>query len=147
MASNRQSRDRILRKRAAKRQHHAAQEAAARAREAAAREAAARKQQPVPLGVPVDTAALAPSNSYGAPDFVARGYYVDVPFRCVDCDKDEVWTATQQKWWYEVAKGYEYSHAKRCRPCRRRVREKRAEARRIHLEGIARKAAKAAPPS
>lgn len=74
--------------------------------------------------VRVDRAQLAPANSYGAPDFVTRGYYVDTPFRCVDCGTDEVWTAAQQQWWYEVAKGFIYSHAKRCRPCRqvRRVR-------------------------
>jgi len=33
--------------------------------------------------VPVNEQLLAPNNSYGAPDFVRRGYYVDRPFRCV----------------------------------------------------------------
>jgi Probable zinc-ribbon domain len=61
--------------------------------------------------VPVNEELLAPNNSYGAPDFVRRGYYVDTPFRCVDCGKEEVWTGTQQKWWYEVAKGFAYSSA------------------------------------
>lgn len=56
------------------------------------------------LTVPVNEQLLAPNNSYGAPDFVTRGFYVDRPFRCKDCGKDQVWTATQQKWWYEVAK-------------------------------------------
>jgi hypothetical protein len=80
---------------------------------------------------------LAPNNSYGVPDFVRRGYYVDTPFRCVDCSKEEVWTGSQQKWWYEVAKGFAYSSAIRCRACRRKERERRAEARRVHLEGLA----------
>jgi len=88
----------------------------------------------------VDTTALAPNNSYGAPAFVTRGYYVDEPFRCQGCGKDEVWTATQQKWWYEVAKGYAWSTARLCRPCRRAEQARRAEARRVHLEGVARKA-------
>ena len=57
------------------------------------------------LGPPVNGALLAPNNSYGAPDFVYRGYYVDRPFRCRDCGKGEVWTGTQQKWWYEVRRG------------------------------------------
>jgi len=48
--------------------------------------------------VPVNVASLAPNNSYGAPDFVTRGCYVDVPFRCQGCGKNEVWTAAQQKW-------------------------------------------------
>ena len=92
------------------------------------------------LGPPVNEALLAPNNSYGAPDFVYRGYYVDRPFRCVDCGKEEVWTGTQQKWWYEVAKGFAYSTAIRCRLCRRQERIRRDEARRVHLEGSERKA-------
>jgi hypothetical protein len=89
--------------------------------------------------VPVNEELLAPHNSYGAPEFVRRGYYVDIPFRCVDCGKEEIWTGTQQKWWYEVAKGFVYSTAIRCRACRRKERDRRAEARRVHLEGMARK--------
>jgi hypothetical protein len=89
--------------------------------------------------IPVNEALLAPNNSYGAPEFVRRGYYVDRPFRCVDCGKEEIWTGTQQKWWYEVAKGFAYSTAVRCRICRRKKRDQSAESRRIHLEGIERK--------
>ena len=86
--------------------------------------------------VPVNEELLAPNNSYGAPDFVRRGYYVDRPFRCVDCNKEEVWTGAQQKWWYEVAKGFAYSAAVRCRLCRREERARREEARRVHLQGV-----------
>ena len=89
--------------------------------------------------VPVNEELLAPNNSYGAPAFVRRGYYVDIPFRCADCGKEEVWTGSQQKWWYEIAKGFVYSGAVRCRACRRKERVRRTEARRVHLEGIARK--------
>ena len=109
---------------------------------AAKRRAAAKEQErrfrPMPV-VPVNETLLAPNNSYGAPDFVRRGYYIDIPFRCVDCGKEEVWTGTQQKWWYEVAKGFVYSTAIRCRACRRKERDRRAAARRVHLEGMARK--------
>jgi hypothetical protein len=109
---------------------------------AAKRQVKAREQErqlrPV-LGPPVNEAQLAPNNSYGAPDFVRRGFYVDRPFRCVDCGKAEVWTGTQQKWWYEVAKGFVYTTAVRCRLCRRKQRERSAESRRVHLEGIERK--------
>ena len=86
--------------------------------------------------VPVNEKLLARNNSYGAPDFVRRGYYIDLPFRCVDCGKEELWTGAQQKWWYEVAKGFVYSSAVRCRGCRRKKRERRDEARRIHLQGL-----------
>lgn len=74
-------------------------------------------------GVPVDPEALAPYNSYGVPKFVETGYYVDLPFTCQDCGKEEVWAAEQQKWWYEVAKGTVYSTAARCRACRQSRRE------------------------
>jgi hypothetical protein len=90
-------------------------------------------------GAPVNREALTPHNSYSEPEFVTRGFYSDQPFNCVDCGKAEVWTARQQKWWYEVAKGDVFTTARRCRTCRRRERERRAEARRVHLEGIARK--------
>ncbi len=79
--------------------------------------------------IPVNEALLAPNNSYGAPDFVRRGYYVDLVFKCVDCGTEEIWAGTQQKWWYEVAKGFAYSTAIRCRSCRRKERARREEAR------------------
>ena len=101
--------------------------------------AARENNQPPSRFISVNVALLAPNNSYGAPDFVRRGYYVDRPFRCVDCNKEEVWTGSQQKWWYEVVKGFAYSTAVRCRLCRRKERARCEEARRIHLEGLARK--------
>jgi hypothetical protein len=97
---------------------------------------------PRPFGtVLVNKELLAPCNSYGVPDYVSRGFYVDTPFTCAACGEQEIWTATQQKWWYEVAKGYVYSTAKYCRLCRRKEQTRRAEARRIHLDGVAKKRA------
>ena len=81
---------------------------------------AARRGPPAGEEVRVNESAGA-HNSYGAPDF-ARGSTMWTPFRCRDCRKDEVWTACQQKWWYEVAKGYVYSTAVRCRACRRKTK-------------------------
>jgi hypothetical protein len=80
--------------------------------------------------VAVNRELLADFNSYGPPDWYQRGWYEDRPFTCVDCKVDEVWTATQQKWWYEVAKGQPFSFAKRCRACRRAKREVKTTARR-----------------
>ena len=121
-----------------------------RAEISAKRKKRAAKRQPKPQSaapapyrtIPVNEALLAPNNSYGAPDFVRRGYYIDLSFRCVDCGTQEIWTGTQQKWWYEVAKGFAYSAAIRCRSCRRKEWERRDEARRVHLEGLAKKAAR-----
>lgn len=72
--------------------------------------------------------ALAPYNSYGAPYFVDLGYYRDLPFDCVDCGRPQVWRASQQKWWYEVARGDVESTAIRCRACRARERAERGRA-------------------
>jgi hypothetical protein len=99
-----------------------------------------RRETATPAGlVRVNIQALAPTNSYGVPKFVARGYYEDAPFVCRECGSKEIWRAAQQKWWYEVAKGHPDSGAKLCRPCRRREQARRVEARRVHLDGLARK--------
>jgi hypothetical protein len=90
----------------------------------------------------VNEAALAPYKSYGVPDFVARGTYRDRLFVCMDCGVQETWTATQQKWWYEVAKGHVETVATRCRPCRLKERARKDEARRVHQDGLAAKAQK-----
>jgi hypothetical protein len=127
MGSDRKRRNRVKLRRVARAARRDALEQAARQRQLAARR------------VIVNEAALRPYNSYGAPPFVYRGYYLDTPFRCQDCGKQEVWTATQQKWWYEIAKGYVYSTANRCRTCRRKEQARRTAARRTHLEGLSRK--------
>jgi hypothetical protein len=89
-----------------------------------------RKGTPRPKDAVLVSKELILNPSWSPIDWYERGYYLDSPFKCTDCGVDEVWTATQQKWWYEVAKGYVYSHAKRCRTCRRAKRETKAEARR-----------------
>ncbi len=95
----------------------------------------------------VNAANLRPTNSYDTPDFVVRGFYVDRPFDCKSCGAPQVWTATQQKWWYESAKpvkGNVWTVAVSCKPCRRREQARKAAARATHLEGVARKAAQPA---
>lgn len=93
-------------------------------------------------GIPVNASLLAPTNSFGRPDFVRRGFYIDAAFTCKDCGKQEIWTPRQQKWWYEVAKGDMFTVATRCRPCRRKEGERKAEARRVHLDGLKQKRAR-----
>ena len=116
-----------------------------------AREARRRRSEPASLPsetppgvVPVEEERLAPYRSYGAPDFVMRGYYLDRRFRCARCGADESWTAAQQKWWYEVAKGFVYSTAVLCRACRRAEQARKNEARRAQAEGLVRKAQRTA---
>lgn len=57
--------------------------------------------------------------------FIAAGWYRDEPFHCRDCGKLEIWTAQQQKWWYEVAKGSVHQVATRCRSCRKAQKKKK----------------------
>jgi Probable zinc-ribbon domain len=100
----------------------------------------AERVKPIPPNAAsCNSALLAPTTSYSIVDFVYRGYYLDKPFTCIDCGKSEVWTASQQKWWYEVAKGAVWTTARRCRNCRRKERERKTEARRVHVEGLERK--------
>ena len=53
--------------------------------------------------------------------------------------QEEIWTAAQQQWWYEEAQGDVWTTAVRCRTCRSSERARKAEARRIHLAGLAMK--------
>ncbi|NEV63468.1 zinc-ribbon domain-containing protein [Thiorhodococcus minor] len=86
-----------------------------------------------PLGaVAADHGALSHNNTYGLlPD-----YYVDRAFVCRDCGSEEIWTAQQQKWWYEAAKGHIDSYAVRCRACRKRIRDQKVAQKR-HMEAMA----------
>jgi Probable zinc-ribbon domain len=78
---------------------------------------------------PVNRRALAHYNSYGMPEFEARGFYMPVAFTCRDCGVNEVWTAKQQKLWYEDWQGPVFSVAQRCRRCRALVRAHKTAAR------------------
>lgn len=120
------------------------QEIKAQRRRRAERQLLIRRADTRPVHRPVGTEPVAPAllrrnNSYGIPDFVQRGYYQDRPFHCRDCGIEEVWTAAQQRWWYEVAQGEVWTVAVRCRACRQWERARKVEARRIHLAGLAAK--------
>jgi hypothetical protein len=65
--------------------------------------------------VVADTTLLAAHNNTYGP---LPSFYVDKAFTCRDCGAKEVWTAKQQKWWYEIALGNINSAAVRCRACR-----------------------------
>ncbi|MBI5551303.1 MAG: zinc-ribbon domain containing protein [Desulfobacterales bacterium] len=82
--------------------------------------------------VPVDKSKLNLGNSYEAPP----DCYRDIDFTCVDCGSNETWLAEQQKWWYEEVGGYYFSTAIRCRSCRKKEKERKEEAKRVHLDGI-----------
>lgn len=75
--------------------------------------------------LPVDASKLDMGNTYSS----APAFWEDRAFVCKDCKVEETWTAAQQKWWYEEARGYFFATAIRCRACRAKERERIASAR------------------
>lgn len=118
MKSNKQRRAEIM----AARQQRKCRQAARAARPHSALVHGAHK-------APVDENMLAPTNSYGVPEWQRRGYYLDTAFLCKDCGASCIWTAARQKWWYEVAKGPPETLAVRCKLCRAKERARKQAAR------------------
>ncbi|MFT4558520.1 MAG: zinc-ribbon domain containing protein [Planctomycetales bacterium] len=81
------------------------------------RQRAAEQESTPRKSIPADTSKQASNNSYTPPLF-----YKDIEFTCRDCDTEDVWTAEQQQWYYEFAKGSIYGRAIRCGPCLAKVR-------------------------
>jgi hypothetical protein len=69
---------------------------------------------------------------WGAPKL----YYRDELFVCKSCGKLETWTALQQRWWFEIARGLIDSTAVACRACRKAKRAFDAES--LHKAWMAR---------
>ncbi len=78
--------------------------------------------------IKADLSKQTPNNSYSPPL-----YYEDVSFKCRDCRAECVWTAEQQRLWYEEWGGSVQSTAVRCRACRQRVRREKIEQKK-HME-------------
>lgn len=86
----------------------------------------------MPVGaVAADLTKQAPHRSWSPPKF-----YTDLAFECLDCGVQKVWTARQQKWYYEVAKGSIDGTAKRCRACRKKRRDAKSQQKR-HMQEMA----------
>lgn len=88
------------------------------------------RQRGVPLRAagmePADQGVLAAHNNTWGP---LPEYYLDRAFICRDCGAEEVWTAKQQKWWYETVHASIESTAVRCLACRRARRAAQAASR------------------
>lgn len=82
--------------------------------------------------IKADHTQLGHNNTYG----LLPLFYIDKDFICRDCGSHEIWTAKQQKWWYEKAKGHIDSTAVRCRRCRKKLRDKKVE-QKVHMEEMA----------
>src|SRR5258708_39945163 len=72
-------------------------------------------QRQHPSALPADPSKLGHINTYGSlPEF-----YIDRPFQCRDCGKEEIWKAADQKWFYEETKAHTDATAVRCHDCRK----------------------------
>ena len=60
-----------------------------------------------------------------AQDFTVapRHWYVDAWFRCADCGSEFIWSANEQRTWFETYRFYVDSQATRCRDCRTKRRD------------------------
>ena len=84
------------------------------------------------LNVEANLSELTHTGTYG----LLPLFYIDKHFACRDCKKNEVWTASSQKWWYEVAKGGIDTTAVRCLTCRKKRRREK-EQQKLHMEIMA----------
>src|SRR6478672_4107211 len=84
--------------------------------------------------IKADLSKQTPNNSYSPPL-----YYEDIRFTCRDCGAECVWTAEQQRLWYEKWGGAIQSTAVRCRACRQRVRREKTEQKKHMQETALRK--------
>lgn len=89
--------------------------------------------QPLPKGaVQADHMELNHNNTYG----LLPLFYIDKAFVCRDCGSKELWTAKQQKWWYEMAKGDINTTAIKCRKCGDRIKHEK-DVQKQHMEKVA----------
>ena len=90
---------------------------------------------PVPEhAIPADQTKLVTVGTEALVDFPI--YYLDKPYVCTSCGSTELWTAKQQKWWYEVAQGAIETTVAHCRACRKQMREDKAKQKQ-HMKDMA----------
>jgi hypothetical protein len=75
--------------------------------------------------IPKGTLPADPDNQAHGHGYSVKFYYKDIPYTCAGCGKKEVWTAEQQKKYFEIQKGNIYNAPKWCYDCHsRRMQEK-----------------------
>lgn len=87
-------------------------------------------------GVAVPKGAIAADLSQQTPSFFqVRRFNRDKQFTCNDCGAAEVWTAEEQKWYFEEIKAHPASKPVRCAMCRKKRREE-TELQRSHMKKV-----------
>ncbi len=67
--------------------------------------------------IPKDALPANPENQDHGGGYAAKLYYKDIHYTCAGCGKKEVWTAQQQKRYFEIQKGNIYNKPKWCHEC------------------------------
>ena len=62
--------------------------------------------------IPKDALPANPDNQDHGGGYAAKFYYQDIHYTCAGCGKKEVWTAQQQKRYFETQKGNIYNEPK-----------------------------------
>lgn len=52
-----------------------------------------------------------------------RNWYIDARFRCAECGADFLWSAQEQRTWFETYRFWVDSHPRLCRDCRAKRRD------------------------
>jgi hypothetical protein len=78
-----------------------------------------KKEGRIVKGVEIPQGALAadPDNQNHGGGYAAKFYYKDIYYTCAGCGRKEVWSAAQQKRYFEVQKGNIYNKPKWCYEC------------------------------
>ena len=75
--------------------------------------------------IPDNSIPADPSKQNHAGGYSVKYYYQDVHYVCEGCGKTGIWTAHQQKKYFEVQKGNIFNEAKWCYECHmKRIQEK-----------------------
>jgi len=86
-------------------------------------------------GVEIPEGALAgdPDKQVGGEGFAAKYFYLDIIYVCRGCGRKGVWTAAQQKRYFEVQKGNIYNEPTWCYECHADRMKKKEAAQDSHL--------------
>ncbi len=78
-----------------------------------------RKASRIVQGVEIPKGALPadPESQFHGGGYAVKFSYQDIHYSCAGCGKKEVWTAEQQKRYFEVQKGNIYNKPKWCHEC------------------------------
>lgn len=83
-----------------------------------------------PSDIPEDTIPIDSDHSTLAQTWSPALYYRDIHFECIDCGKEECWTAESQMHYFELVKAAPYKQAVRCHDCRKVELARKKQARR-----------------